>query len=191
LGQSAATAAAQAIDVKQAIQDIDYPQLRKRLLHDKQVLVWEGPRRDPPIRSAALPGVVVDDRDAKMTLGWKNSSSNSPYVDYGYQHDGNANKGNQKVTFSADLPNDGLYEVRVYYAAGSNRATNTPYTVMTSGGSKTIKVNQRKKPNQDKFHLLGRFPFEKGKREILMISNQGTDGHVIVDALQLVPVDKN
>jgi len=191
LGQSAATAACQAIDAKQAVQDIDYSQLRKRLLQDQQVLAWEGPRRVPPIQAAALSGIVVDDRDAKATLGWKKSSSGTPYVAYGYQHDGDVGKGEMQMTFTAEIPVSGLYDVRVYYAPNSNRATNTPYTVMSSLGSKTIKVNQRLKPNQDQFHLLGRFPFEKGKQEILMISNQGTDGHVIVDALQLVPVESN
>jgi len=191
LGQSAATAACQAIDAKKAVQDIDYPQLRKRLLQDKQVLAWEGPRRVPPIQATSLPGIVVDDRDAKTTLGWKKSSSNPPYVAYGYLHDGDVNKGEQQATFSAKIPESGLYEVRVYYAPGSNRASNTPYTVKSSSGSKTMMVNQRRKPNQGKFHLLGRFPFEKGKQEVLMISNQGTDGHVIVDALQLVPVKSN
>ncbi len=38
LGQSAATAACQAINQKNAIQDIDYFQLQKKLLEDKQVL---------------------------------------------------------------------------------------------------------------------------------------------------------
>jgi hypothetical protein len=38
LGQSAATAAAQAIDEKRAVQDIDYDRLRKQLLADKQRL---------------------------------------------------------------------------------------------------------------------------------------------------------
>lgn len=38
LGQSAATAAASAIDKKVAVQDISYPELRERLLEDKQVL---------------------------------------------------------------------------------------------------------------------------------------------------------
>lgn len=38
LGQSAATAAAQAIDAKAAIQDIDYAKLRARLLADGQIL---------------------------------------------------------------------------------------------------------------------------------------------------------
>jgi hypothetical protein len=38
LGQSAATAAAQAIDANVAVQDVDYAKLRKRLLEDNQVL---------------------------------------------------------------------------------------------------------------------------------------------------------
>ncbi len=36
LGQSAATAAAQAIDKKCAVQDIDYNKLREHLLKDEQ-----------------------------------------------------------------------------------------------------------------------------------------------------------
>ena len=40
LGESAATAAAQAIDEAVAVQKIDYPKLRERLLKDKQVLEW-------------------------------------------------------------------------------------------------------------------------------------------------------
>ncbi|MGK0239810.1 MAG: hypothetical protein ACI92G_003291 [Candidatus Pelagisphaera sp.] len=38
LGQSAATAAVQAIDASVAVQDVDYAKLRKRILADKQVL---------------------------------------------------------------------------------------------------------------------------------------------------------
>jgi hypothetical protein len=41
LGQSAATAAAQAIDQDVAVQDVDQAKLRQRLLADKQVLAWE------------------------------------------------------------------------------------------------------------------------------------------------------
>ena len=40
LGQSAATAAVQAIDEKRAVQDIDYARLRQRLTKDGQVLAW-------------------------------------------------------------------------------------------------------------------------------------------------------
>ncbi len=43
LGQSAGTAAAHAIDAGVAVQKIDYPKLRERLLADKQILAWDGP----------------------------------------------------------------------------------------------------------------------------------------------------
>ena len=41
LSQSAATAAALAIDANQAVQDVPYPQLRERMLQDGQVLEWQ------------------------------------------------------------------------------------------------------------------------------------------------------
>lgn len=44
LGQSAATAAAQAIDAGVAVQDVDYAKLRERLLADKQVLEKPDPK---------------------------------------------------------------------------------------------------------------------------------------------------
>ncbi len=45
LGQSAATAAARAIDDNIEVQKVDYRKLRERLLRDRQVLDWTGPKR--------------------------------------------------------------------------------------------------------------------------------------------------
>jgi hypothetical protein len=45
LGQSAATAAVEAIDEATDVQRIDYARLRQRLLSDRQILDWTGPRR--------------------------------------------------------------------------------------------------------------------------------------------------
>ena len=41
LGQSAATAAALALDRQVAVQDLDYAELRGRLVADGQVLEWQ------------------------------------------------------------------------------------------------------------------------------------------------------
>ncbi len=63
LGQSAATAAALAIDDQVAVQQVEYAKLRERLLADKQVLEWIAPQpasADP----AKLPGQVIDDAQA-------------------------------------------------------------------------------------------------------------------------------
>jgi hypothetical protein len=43
LGQSAATAAALAIDGGTSVQDVPYDQLRARLLADGQILAWTKP----------------------------------------------------------------------------------------------------------------------------------------------------
>ncbi len=68
LGQSAATAACFAIDGNRAVQDVVYSMLRERLLADGQVLVWTGPRRSiSGIDPLELPGLVIDNVDAKLT----------------------------------------------------------------------------------------------------------------------------
>jgi hypothetical protein len=43
LGQSAATAACLAIDNNTTVQEVEYSELRRRLLQDGQVLEWTGP----------------------------------------------------------------------------------------------------------------------------------------------------
>jgi hypothetical protein len=45
LGQSAATAAVLAVEGNVGVQAVNYPALRRRLLADKQVLDWSGPKR--------------------------------------------------------------------------------------------------------------------------------------------------
>ena len=67
LGQSAATAAAQAIEKNCAVQAIDYSRLRERLVNDKQVLSWDpqmskdAPTQveQPKMRSdASMPAII-------------------------------------------------------------------------------------------------------------------------------------
>jgi hypothetical protein len=69
LGQSAATAAAQAIDQQVSVQQIDSVQLRQQLLADGMVLEWQ-PTLDPSshlgVDAKELEGIVLDDNAAKM-----------------------------------------------------------------------------------------------------------------------------
>jgi hypothetical protein len=72
LGQSAATAAAFAMDDKVTVQKVNYEKLRARLLADKQVLEWKTSPAKPS--GAAYPqplrGILVDDADATKAGGW-------------------------------------------------------------------------------------------------------------------------
>ena len=54
LGESAATAAALALDQRVSVQKLDYERLRTRLLADKQVLQWTSPQKARQPR-ASLP----------------------------------------------------------------------------------------------------------------------------------------
>ena len=190
LGQSAATAACQAIDRTSPVQRIDVSALQERLKADGQVLEWTGPTRvTNRVDPKTLPGLVVDDTDAKLTGNWTGSSAVGGFIGSGYLHDGNEGKGKKTARFDLDLPAAGRYEVRVAYVANANRATNVPVTVESADGSTTVRVNQKREPARgSSFVSLGTFRFAGGKQGAVVIANEGTDGHVIVDAVQCLPV---
>ena len=160
LGESAATAACQAIDEEVDVQAIDYAKLRKSLLAQHQVLVWTGPKRKPAvsINKSTLPGIVVDDDDAQKTGFEQFSSTVGPFVGAGYAHDGGAKDGRQLIRFTLPIRKAGQYELRFSYSANPNRATNVPVTIHANGKQTTVRVNERKKPDHaGLFTTLGTF----------------------------------
>ena len=131
----------------------------------------------------------MDDAEAKLIGMWKASVFARPYVGAGYIHDDRTGKGEKSATFTPKLPKTGEYEVLISYTTGGSRSTNTPVAIAFDGGEKTISVDQTKPPEIDRlFHSLGKFQFQAGMAGSVTISNRGTDGHVIVDAVRFVPV---
>lgn len=191
LGQSAATAAAHAIEENVPVQRIDYAKLRERLLADKQILVWTGPKRVGPavgVDPAKLPGRVIDDEQAGRKGFTGVGHAVGPFVALGYRHDANTDKGRQSAVFPIRVEKDGPYEVRVSYPAHGNRATNVPVKVQHAGGETVVKIDQRQTPPVDQlFQSAGQYEFQAGQEYSVEISNQDTDGYVIIDAVQLVP----
>ncbi|HTK75665.1 MAG TPA: FAD-dependent oxidoreductase [Gemmataceae bacterium] len=189
LGQSAATAAALAIDDSVPVQRVDYGKLRDRLVRDKQVLAWTGPRRAGGIDAKALAGVVLDD-DAAERQGFDQvSSAVGFFVGNGYRHDGGTDRGRQWARYTPDLPAGGRYEVRLSYTPNPNRATNVPVTIVHTDGRTTARVNQRLAPKLDRvFVSLGTFRFDKGKSGSVEIGNKDVDGYVVIDAIQWLRV---
>lgn len=137
-------------------------------------------------KTEQLPGLIVDDRDAELTGDWTRSATVVPYVADGYLHDSDKDKGKKSVRFTVDLPTAGMYDVRVVYSAGSNRATNAPFTLETADGEKKLTVNQKQSPSiGGAFHSLGSYRFAAGKTSVLL-TTEDTDGHVIADAVQFL-----
>ena len=166
----------------------------------KQALAQANPAREVPanqpnrptvVAVKELPGIIVDDEQAKRVGEWTHSKHVTTYVGDGYLHDGNADKGTKTLSFIPELPESGKYEVRIAYTIGTSRATNTPVTVMSADGEKMITLNQREPGNADgRFHTLGQYNFEKDGQSFVMLSNEGTNGHVIADAVQFIPVSE-
>jgi hypothetical protein len=172
-----------------AVQDINKDRLLEQLLADKQVLEWTGPKRVAVegIDPESLEGLVADDDVADRTGFDGVSTSIGPFVGIGYRHDGDSGKGLQTATFRFSVKTPGRYELRMAYSAHSNRATNVPVTVTQNDTSQTVMVNQRIKPTDGPFHTITKLNAAAGE-VVVTVSNAETDGYVLIDAMQLLPV---
>ena len=194
LGQSAATAAGLAIERGTTVQDVDYGALKERLLASGQMLDFVAAPSaggGQGLDKSKLAGIVVDDGEAVLKGFDQTGHVSGNYVGEVYRHDGNAEKGAMSARFTPALPAASKYRVAVSYSVNGNRATNVPVTIHHAGGETKVLVNQKLKPKGDgPFHVVGTFEFAAGKDGWVEISNAGTDGHVIVDAVQWLPVGR-
>jgi hypothetical protein len=121
---------------------------------------------------------------------WQHSVFAGTYAGDGFLHDHNEGKGAKTITYTPTLPRSGRYEVRLAYTPSSNRAPNVPVTILHAEGEKTLTLDQREAPPiGGRFISLGQYAFEKDGAGYVLISNEGTTGVVVVDALQLIPVE--
>ncbi|MEK6236366.1 MAG: DUF1549 domain-containing protein [Planctomycetales bacterium] len=135
---------------------------------------------------ADLPGVVLDDESAERVGEWMTSSHVPPYAATGYLHDDNAGKGEKSVRYSWDVSKTDDYEIRLLFAPGKNRASNVPVEIQSAEGKKTVIVNQRVTPSGGAFFSLGKYRLAQGTKAVVVISNKGTNGYVIADAVQFL-----
>lgn len=189
IGQAIGTAASLAIEAGVAVQDIDIPALREKLRAGGAILHQEDAMADFA-RPSDYPGVVIDTDTAKVEGIWSMSSGVTPYLGFGYLHDGEAGNPANRVVYTATLPAAGTYEVRVSYTANPNRATNALVRIHTAGGLEEKRVNQREKAGEHApFVSLGEFRFEGESAVVEIVSTPDAGGYVIADAVQWLPVE--
>lgn len=134
-----------------------------------------------------LPGLVIDASQAEQIGSWVTSTYAEPFVLDGYLHDGNEGKGDKSIRFVPDVPRAGRYEIRLSYVPFSNRARNTPVTIVTPAGSTTLRIDQQRVPELERlFHSLGTYELPAGRQTAIIVETTDTDGYVVVDAVQLV-----
>lgn len=162
--------------------------LAVRLLGGKKVSSIRKKRSLDPLY---LGGIVVDDSDAKLTGEWISSTHTNGFVGKRYLHDDNKGKGAKSITFSANIPRKGEYDVQVSYTVGLNRSSRTPVTIMHADGEQKVLLDQTKAPQiLGAFNSVGRFNFDMREREVVEITTEGTRKFVIADAIRLVPIMK-
>ena len=137
-----------------------------------------------------LEGIVVDDLAAKREGFWQASSASSGWIGFGYHHDGERGDGESIATFIPELPRSGRYEVRLAYTPHSNRTTAAPVQIRHREGVAKVTINQRQTPPiDDRFLSLGTYNFDEDGSARVTVSNAGTEGYVIIDAVQWLPVE--
>ncbi len=171
--------------------------LQKRIDQAKADLKKLTPKREPndgskrPLKVDELPGIVVDDSQAKRVGDWKHSTRYPTYVGDGYLHDDNGSKGALSLTYIPKIVQPGRYEVRFAFTSVTSRAHNVPVTILHADGETEVVVDQSVLPPIDgRFVSLGQYRFEATGQGFVMVSNEGTAGHVTADAVVFIPVDE-
>ncbi|MCH8527546.1 MAG: right-handed parallel beta-helix repeat-containing protein [Kiritimatiellae bacterium] len=132
--------------------------------------------------------IIVDNSDntgVQITGSWTSSTWDPGYHGSDYLHDGNSGKGSKSVRFTPEL-NAGTYDVFIRYTSNSNRASNVPIDITHAGGTDYISLDQRSGGGQ--WVLLGTYTFNAGTGGSVLISNAGTSGFVIADAVRFTSV---
>ena len=188
IGQSAGIAAALAAGRGVAVQDLGYATLRQRLLAQDQVL--ELPKQGRAADAEDLPGIVLDDAEARLQGGWGRSQNFKPYIGSGYIHDDRSGDGDAVATFHFTAPESGTYQLRMAYSAHDTRASNVPVVVTSGKHASKLSVDQRVAiPDNKRFRPIGRVEIVGDVESQIRVVNRDTDGYVIVDAFQLIPAE--
>lgn len=141
-----------------------------------------------PVQTNDLPGIVVDDSQARRVGEWTHSQYSKNYIGDGYLHDGNADKGAKTLSFHPGVLRAGRYDVRLGYVPSSNRATKVGITIFHADGENTVFINQQETPPiEGRLVSLGQFRFEGNGHGYVLVSNEESSGHVIADAVQFLP----
>lgn len=137
------------------------------------------------IINPATTTIIVDNANSgfSTSANWTTgTSSTDKYgADYRWR---NVEAVTDQATFSTSLPSSGTWTVYVWYPQGSNRSTDTPYVISTSGGTSTKIVNQQ--VNGGQWVNAGAYSMNSGANTVKVSCSATTGTVVIADAVKWV-----
>ncbi|WP_349316354.1 FAD-dependent oxidoreductase [Chitinophaga sp. MM2321] len=178
LGQSAATAAVEAIEHHSSVQDVPIKKVRERLTSN-------------PLADNSIPEILVDNDDAAhvtITGDWKKDKRGS----YGPSMFTDNSKGSvaKSIRFSPEIIRNGTYHIYSYVPKVANLS-----------GTTLVKIFDGKKVNEVKITAdairvegqtsgewvdLGAYRLSKGQKAYVEVNNDKADGVVVADAMLFI-----
>jgi hypothetical protein len=164
---------------------------RRESVQDK-IDVPAGGKNTAPLTAVGLdpkklPGLVLDDTEAKRTGKWTEGHGLAGFVGDGYVY-ASPNSG-ATIRYEFKAPEAGVFDVRIGFQPHANRGKTVPVTVESSAGSKTVRVNQtRQPPLEHGFLSVGQVTLRQGEVLVVTIGTEGAGGLVGADAVQIVRV---
>jgi hypothetical protein len=99
------------------------------------------------------------------------------------------------LTFLADIPEDGRYEISMWYVVSNQtmRSSSVPVTVNTAEGPQRVQVDQVNPDLRRSFVPIGTFELKAGQKvPVVTVSTEGLPAegtiYVSADAIRLVKV---
>lgn len=97
-------------------------------------------------------------------------------------------KDDKTFRYRAILPKPGTYEVRYAYTNIRGAEKSVPITLYTAQGPKVIRLDLTQPPSIEGLWVsLGQFDFATQEATVV-VSNAGTTGIVVTDAIQFFPI---
>ena len=115
------------------------------------------------------------------SANWSASTSTPGYYGANYHVRATAAASDQ-ATWTVSLPSAGSYKVETWYTAGTNRAASAPYSVIHSGGTTTVNVNQQ--VGGGVWNNLGTYSFAAGSAQVKLSCWTTAGYYVIGDAVR-------
>lgn len=147
-----------------------------------------GPNGPPTgLDPAKLEGVVLDNRDAKLTGNWTSGTGLNGYVAYDYLYAGKDSGATARFEWQSGEST--RIEIRLAYQPHENRGSAVPVTVEIGGQSTLKRIDMRQQPPlENGFISLGKYAVKKGDKVAVTVSTDAAGGNAHVDAVQIVAV---
>jgi hypothetical protein len=133
-----------------------------------------------------VPDILVDDGSVGYSGSWTVGSS-SGFSGTEYRFASTTVSTTLTATFRPTINTSGNYDIYIWYIAGSNRATNAPYTISGNGAPLNVAVNQSINGGTW-FKIASAQNFAAGTSGFVQVANgTGASGKVVIaDAVKFV-----